>query len=237
MIDPKVMSLVFGAAGAGFLVFGWTRHRMIQLITDTPTSSVKDLAPGLRELRGTVKRGDKHLTSPLSEAKCAYFHFKVEEERTHTKDKGTSSSHWHTIVNDEQRVPFVLDDGTGEVEIDMRGAYLDFKTDTSSQSGFLDDATPSERAALKRYNTSSEGWFMNRKLRYTETVLRQGDSVYVLGQAVAGGDGYRITAGGPAFVVSDKGEEGAITGLQWTRGACAAGGLAFLVLALLTVLR
>lgn len=206
-----VLGGLAGAVGASRLVHARGRARLAQLIEDTRTSKVKDLRPGaLVEVEGTVRALDGRplLEAPVSRTPCVYAHLLIEEQvskRTgHGKNRRTRTV-WVTRVSKVERVPFVLHDGTGGVEVDLERAEVGLKADEAGGSGFLSDPTPAFQAALQRYGVASAGLVFNNTLRWRETFLRPGDPLYALGTY----DGRRVTRGSHGvLVVSDRGQAG-----------------------------
>jgi len=177
----------------------------------TPTTRVRDLTPGFRELKGKVAASGELLRSPLTKSRCVFFELKVEEERT-SRSGGSSSTNWHTVVEDRQTAGLMLDDGTGQCPVDIADAELMFEPDTQRKSGILNDAPPEVETTLQeRYGISSEGALFNKSMRYTETVLKPGEMLYVLGTAVPRGNGLTMEKAGDLFIIGDR-TEGVIAG-------------------------
>ncbi len=190
---------------AGLLVWrGLLAKAKVKLITDTPTSQVSRIVPGIVEVKGKVRCGDKPVVSPMTGSSCIYFRFHVEEYRSNSNGKGGS---WRTVINDVKQSGCVLSDGTGEVKINLLEAELLLQPDHHAKSGTFNDASAELEAALSAYGRSSQGFIFNKSMRYTETVLREGDEVYAIGTASThAGGGYQLSKGNHVFVVSDKPE-------------------------------
>jgi hypothetical protein len=124
-----VLGMIAVGGGAFGVAWGLKRRGPYELITETPTSKILSLRePGLVELKGAVKRldrtdlggtgrGDAEATfrSPLGGREDAVLAaWKVEE----WNERGDHSS-WQTIASGVWSVPFVLDDGTGELVVDV----------------------------------------------------------------------------------------------------------------------
>jgi hypothetical protein len=238
--------LVFAAlalvcAACAWLAFARGRVRWAQarLVLDTPTSRVRNLRDGFVELEGKARTDGDLVSSPLSGRRGVYVEILVEEHVRRRK-----SSYWRTVVDDVRTNGLVLDDGSGRARIEVSEAERHFEVDERSRSGFLNDAPPEVEAALQQhYGTSSVGLVFNKSMRYRETVIADGDPLYVIGTARREGGGWRIGCGdaGPhaLFVVSDRGERAsyekvrlgaigrfAVTGVFAALGA-AMGGLAW----------
>lgn len=208
-MSPVLIAGLIALGLTGILVALAVRAaRRARRIAETPTSRIKDLVPGFREVKGRVGARSPLLTSPLSERRCVYYRFVVEEKHSHAGPHG-GGSHWKTVVEVAESVLCVVDDGTGEVEVELARAELKLATDAHDRSGFLNDAPANlERTLNERYGRSSRGWVFNKEMRYTETVLAEGDQLYVIGTVSKSlGGGARFTKGDDIFVVSDMGEQ------------------------------
>jgi E3 ubiquitin ligase len=100
----------------GFRVYG--EHR---LLADTPEQPIASLPMGRVRFHGKVS-ADKPTKSPLTSTPCVYWRTEVE--------RGTSILGVRTGGNsasDEDSVPFVLEDKSGRVALNPRGAKLDLK--------------------------------------------------------------------------------------------------------------
>jgi len=195
--------------------FAWRNYTTRNLIATTPTSAVAEVRRGLVELQGHVAAADMVLQAPMSGRDCVYYRFTVQQRRARHSGSRASNS-WATVVNDSQAVDCLLVDDSGAAEIALPLAKVVLDPDVRQQSGFLSDAPPElERMLQERYGRSSKGWVFNKTMRYTETLLEPGDRLYVLGAAERHGDIVRITAAGPVFLVSDKGERAMASRYLW----------------------
>jgi len=203
----SAMILIFAAVlvGVGALLIwrGTVAKNKTKAITDTKTSQVSRIVPGLVEVKGTVRCAGPHVVSPMTKARCVLFHFHVEEWRQHGK-----SGSWRTVINDTKDAGCVLTDGSGDVRLNLLEAELLLKPDTHAKSGTFNDASPEVEAALASYGRSSQGFIFNKGMKYTETVLHEGDLIYALGTATSHPQGgYQLSKGNDLFIVSDKTEE------------------------------
>jgi hypothetical protein len=174
-----------------------------KIITDTPTSPVSRIVPGVVEVKGKVRAAGPHVLSPMTKAPCVMFHFHVEEWKQHGK-----SGSWRTVINDIKEAGCILADGTGEVRINLLEAELLLKPDAHAKSGTFNDASAELEATLSAYGRSSQGFIFNKGMKYTETVLHEGDQIYALGTASShAAGGYQLSKGNNLFIVSDKTEE------------------------------
>ena len=160
--------ILWGVAGIGIgirLFFrGFPFLKGKHLIQDTPTSTVRGAALGSVEVSGTVV-GPYTLIAPLSQTDCFYYHAIARgssEEEKKPKEE---------ILY----VPFFLDDGTGRVMVDPRGAQTDLQPSVDDEySSSMGDALT--RHFLVRHGISSE-----YTAHLEEYCIRAGDRLYVLG--------------------------------------------------------
>lgn len=139
--------------------------------------SIEDFPDGTQgKVAGDLVLSDRELVAPLSGRLCAYYCIKVEEYRSHGK-----SGSWYDIINEEDSVDFVLDDGTGRAIVMVAGAKTAITTDHESNSGTFDNPTRTERNYLESHGKEGQGWVFNKKLRYTEAILEPGERVSVFG--------------------------------------------------------
>ncbi|MBI5495420.1 MAG: hypothetical protein HY904_10380 [Deltaproteobacteria bacterium] len=228
-----LFTLVGLAVAGGLAAVGFTRGARLRRILATPTTSLSELRPGFREVKGRVAaaEGTQMLVSPLSGTRCVYYEFKVEEHRHHG-----NKSRWRTVVKDRGQVPCVLSDGTAEVRVKLKEAELVLRPDSRMRTGLFQDAPPElEQTMLERYGRSTQGLIFNKHMRYTETVLEEGDALYALG-TVQGtrASGLKMEKGTDLFIVSDLPENELVGRYRWQALALyiAAGVVAVLAAAL-----
>lgn len=227
VIGGLVFGLIFVPIGGFMIWFSRKQADKAALIERTPTTQVQNLTPGLRESKGKCVSAGELLTSPMKQRKCVYYRFQVKEKRHKAGRKG--GSHYVTVVDDVQSVPFMLDDGSGQVRINAQGAEMYLGRDSYTRSGTLNDAPPEiENLLQQRYGKSSQGMIFNKAMTYEETVLEVGDDVYVLGLVADRGGSLAFSAGGEVFLLSDGSEES-------LKGAMKAGGTVMIVIGLMFV--
>ncbi len=112
--------VLWGIAGVGvgiFLFFrGFPFLKRKRLIQNTPTSTIRGAALGAVEVSGTVV-GPYTLISPLSEADCFYYHAVARSTGEEEKK----------VAEEVLYAPFFLDDGTGRLMVDPRGAEMELR--------------------------------------------------------------------------------------------------------------
>jgi len=181
--------ILFLSGGAGLAANGMKRFIFAQRIKNTPTSKVRSAAAGLVELSGKAAKG-KSIKSPISGKACVYWGMVAEYYY-----KSRHASGWSRFYRDESVEPFFLEDGTGRMLIDPRGAEVDIQPD-SRYKGHIDDKgfpgllkpEPLDRkvlAYLKRHKAAGDAFDEHRgeRFRIREYLLAAGDPAFVLGTA------------------------------------------------------
>lgn len=147
-------------AGGGWCL--WLAFRSLQvkrIIENTPTSKVRSMAMGLVELAGKAKR-KYAVVAPMSQTPCIWY--RVKHYRKDRNGKTRLSS-----IVDSGHIPFLLDDGTGTVEVDPDGASVAART---SERG---DSMQAGGALIA--GSSDRYWVEER--------IPEGAMIYVLGDA------------------------------------------------------
>lgn len=172
--DPFQALIFFTLMIAGGLylftsTFVFFKHR--NLMTSTPTAKARSVSMGYAELKGDVAPDTETLMAPFSGKDAVTYSYKVEEWRYDGDDHD-----WEEVEDGRSGTTFFLDDGTGQVLIDPRGALLDIPQTTRTV------VRPSEELPepIKQYEEGG----ISKKRRYTEHSLTPGDDVYVLGEAM-----------------------------------------------------
>jgi hypothetical protein len=161
--------VLWGIAGIGigvsFFFRGFPFLKRKHLIQDTPTSTVRGASIGAVEVSGTVV-GPYTLISPLSEADCLYYHAIARG----------SSGEEKNAKEETLYVPFFLDDGTGRVMVDPRGAEIEL------QPSVDDEYSPSSGDAFTRHFLVRHGISSEYPAHLQEYCIRPGDQLFVLGR-------------------------------------------------------
>ncbi len=213
------------------IMWGFDEYRRTSLIRNTPTSKVRSMAMGLVEVKGTTKVADESLESPFSGEDCVFYKYEVEEYRRQGKH-----SRWVTIDSGRNGASFYIDDGTGQVLVDPRGAELEVPADNTIEveggevppyevTDFIENAEEvdsednSVDLGIAEVDTGNDR-------RYTEYYVTPGEDVYVFGKAmerpsfegssrneeniVINQDDHT-----PMFMISDSSEKELVSSLKW----------------------
>lgn len=198
-IEAALLGL-FGATVLGGAALAWyfsDAQKVRRQLRRAPVKSIGQVGDDeLAKVVGRVRPLGESLSAPLTGRPCVYFVAIVQE-----RQKRRNSSHWRTIAREERCVPFVLEDDTGRAIVEATAARAALDVDSHSTSGVLDDPTDAQRAFLARHGQSATGLIFNRRLRYREAVIEDGEIVAVLGAGTrepdpdaAPTDGYRGAA-------------------------------------------
>jgi hypothetical protein len=207
--------VVLGGLAAGLIYVAYRKHRRYKLLGGTRMTAIAALRPGLVKTVGTVVAMEEPLLSPMTQRECVFYEFRVEEERTRVfqrRQRGMpAQKDWVTIVHDRQATRFAIEDGDAQAEIDLDGGEVTMQDVARTASHVCRSAPPElERVLRRRYGTSTRGLIFNKTLRYTETVIEEGDSLIALGEARPRMRERRHVIGKGAKVpllVSDKGNK------------------------------
>src|SRR5260370_18558676 len=123
--------LAFAAIGTalGFYWFykGFRLLERKRRILKTPASRIRSASMGLVEISG-LAAGPYVLTSPFKQVECYYY----QSTAWQLKQQGKNTQ-WVKVAEETLHVPFYLDDDTGKVLVDPRGAEMDLHCDLSEQ--------------------------------------------------------------------------------------------------------
>jgi hypothetical protein len=183
------------------------------LILNTPVSKIRSASMGMVELSGLAV-GPYTVVAPITERTCFYYRTVAWEWKRRGK-----SSEWVKVAAECVHVPFFLDDNTGKVLIDPRGADLDLHRDF--QQEFCDSFfTTKEKAPdnvsgfLLRHGVST-----TNKIKVEEFCIKPKNALFLLGTldenaglelapkpiqefenlSLTGGDGLSFSLGGPGL--------------------------------------
>ena len=214
--------LVAAAVVAGCLYYAFRARAKITAIREAPLCDVADLDEGYAKAVGRVVALEDPLDSPLKDTPCVFFHFKVEEQRTRTvteHDHGSrpgsfnrtrtrTETYWATVLDDRQAVRCGVEDRTGVAQVELLEAETVLSPSGHTTSGLLSGCPAAVRRELsERYNFSTKGLLFNKTLRYTETVIEEGDKLFVIGEIEVSRQGRpTFVKGGQPFIVSDRSE-------------------------------
>ncbi len=158
--------VLWGIAGVGVGVFlffrGFPFLKRKRLIQNTPTSTIRGAALGAVEVSGAVV-GPYTLISPLSEADCFYYHAVAKSTGEEEKK----------VAEEVLYAPFFLDDGTGRLMVDPRGAEMELRPSVD------EDYSPATGDAFTRHFLVRRGLSSTAPATLQEYCIRPGDHLFV----------------------------------------------------------
>lgn len=158
--------VLWGIAGVvvGIFLFfrGFPFLKRKRLIQNTPTSTIRGAALGAVEVSGTVV-GPYTLISPLSEADCFYYHAVAKSTGEEEKK----------VAEEVLYAPFFLDDGTGCLMVDPRGAEMELRPSAD------EEYSPATGDAFTRHFLVRRGLSSTAPATLQEYCIRPGDHLFV----------------------------------------------------------
>ncbi len=204
-----------GVLAVVFFAIGLYHERRYRLLIDLPTLRPGAVFIGLVEVAGKT-RCERPLTSTLTDARCVWYSYRVEEKwsrtvtTTSTDSQGRSRTHtrtesgWKTIATGGELINFDLVDESGSVRIDPEGATV---TGECVMEAEVTRADPLYYGKGPREAVSNS----DHRRRFVEHCIQPGAQVFVLGQARQRSDivGAEIArdSQAPLFAISVHGEK------------------------------
>jgi hypothetical protein len=170
-----VWCLIGICTGIYLFVQGFRLLQRRQLILNTPASKIRSASMGMVELNGLAV-GPYTMVAPITTRACYYYQTLVWEWRQEGRNK-----RWVKIAAECMHVPFFLDDNTGKVMVDPRGADLDLHRDFQEEfcDGFFtmkEEAPPKVRSFLSRHGIST-----TNKIKVEESCIKPKNALFLLG--------------------------------------------------------
>jgi hypothetical protein len=161
--------------GIYLFVQGFRLLQRRQLILNTPASKIRSASMGMVELNGLAV-GPYTMVAPITTRPCYCYRTFVWEWRQEGRNK-----RWVKAAAECMHVPFFLDDNTGKVLVDPRGADLDLHQDFHQEfcDGFFttkEEAPPNVRSFLSRHGIST-----TNKIKVEESCIKPKNALFLLG--------------------------------------------------------
>ncbi len=168
--------------GIGLFVYGFRLLQRRRLILDTPFSKIRSASLGMVEISGLAV-GPYTMLAPIAARPCYYYRTLIWEWKQRGKDK-----EWVKVASECMHVPFFVDDNTGRMLVDPRGADLDLHRDF--QQEFCDSffTTKDPAPANVRTFLARHGVVTSNKIRVEEFCIKPKNSLFVLGTAAENHD-------------------------------------------------
>ena len=162
-------------AGLGLFVYGFRLLQRRRLILDTPFSKIRSASMGMVEISGQAV-GPYTMLAPITARPCYYFRTLVWEYKQQGKNK-----QWVKIVSDCMHLPFFIDDNTGRVLVDPRGADLDLHRDFEQQFSDSFFTTKDPVPGNVHSFLSRHGIVTYNKIKVEEYCIKPKNSMFILG--------------------------------------------------------
>ena len=238
--------IVFLVGGLSLFFGGLIKINRDRLIANMPTSKIRSVAMGLTEINGKVTKYRDTLTAPLSGKECVYCRLSITEWR-----RGRKRSYPVELRAKEKGVLFNLDDGTGSILIDARGANLENLTrsiDIESRQG---ESTITDTILEYCKQRGIELYRKNgtlKNIEFKETHIPVGQDLYIMG--IASKNKYKDPASKSEqndnmigyqfrqriFYISDKSEKEILTNSVQNSRIMLIGGMVLSVIGLIGVM-
>jgi len=145
------------------------------LILDTPFSKIRSASMGMVELSGLAV-GPYTMIAPISARPCYYYRTLVWEWKLQGK-----SNQWVKVAAECMHLPFFLDDNTGRVLVDPRGADLDIHCDFLEEFSDALFTTKDPPPGNVRAFLARHGVDINNKIKVEEYCIKPKNSLFILG--------------------------------------------------------
>jgi hypothetical protein len=169
------LAAIASALGLYWFYKGFRLLQRKRLILNTPASRIRSASMGLVEISGLAS-GPYVLTSPFRQVDCYYYRSTAWQ----LKQQGKNSQ-WVKVAEEILHVPFYLDDDTGKVLVDPRGAEMDLHCDLREQYHrsilFSGPEMPGSVAGfLTRHGVDSD-----KRIKVEEYCIKPKNFLFVLG--------------------------------------------------------
>ena len=176
--DPTALLVWCGVgfcAGIGLFIYGFKLLQRRRLILDTPFSKIRSAAMGMVEVSGLAV-GPYTMIAPITARPCYYYRTLVWEYKQQGKNK-----QWVKVAGECMHVPFFVDDNTGRLLVDPRGADLDLHCDFEEQ--FCDSFFTVKESAPDNVRNflGRHGVVTNNKIKVQEYCIKPKNSLFLLG--------------------------------------------------------
>src|SRR5438552_18978561 len=185
--NAMVLAAIGAAAGVYWFYKGFRLLQRKRLILNTPASKIRSASMGLVEISG-LATGPYVLTSPLKQSECYYYRSVAWQ----LKQQGKNTE-WVKVAEEILHVPFYLDDNTGRVLVDPRGAEMDIHRDFHEEYSHSLFSTHIEVPATVSGFLARHAISTDNKIKIEEYCIKPKNALFVLG-TLAENPGLRVSA-------------------------------------------
>jgi len=174
-------------AGIALFFYGFRLLQSRRLILDTPFSKIRSASMGMVEVSGLAV-GPYTMITPVTARPCYYYRTLAWEYKQSGKNK-----EWVKVAAECMHVPFFVDDNTGCLLVDPRGADLDLHRDFEQE--FCDSFFTTKDPAPDNVRTflARHGVVTSNKIKVEEFCIKPKNSLFILG-TLAENPGLEVSA-------------------------------------------
>jgi hypothetical protein len=208
-----LLQLVAGLTGVstGFSFFlAYRDTDLVEAMHDTPTSAIGEVtSSGYYEIKGKAKSLHP-LLAPKTQEEVLFYRY-VQREEWVTRRKRRTYHHQATLKDSTEAVPFALEDETGLILIDPKGARLEGKLLSQSDEGTNEVEKLLGAVSFQMGPNGVHETRQEYRLIHEIYGAKEGDQLYVIGPTIADSSG-DIRFGKQAseerpFLISSRTEE------------------------------
>ncbi len=197
-----------------------TQTSQVQMLRELAQSMREGVGEGslayLTEVKGKVVC-DEPLQSELGGVECVYYSMRIEREYEETyyendqqgRRQRRTRTGSDTVAENQRSTPFLVDDTTGQIQIDPGGAeFVAEKVVSRFEPGGDSSGGEIRLGSFSLSLPSLSGDRRTLGYRFEEEAIPLGRNIYVLGEAVELNGELRLKQPGEGqFIISLKGEE------------------------------
>ncbi len=173
--DVWMWAVVGACAGVYLFYRGFRMLQRKRLIMDTPSSKIRSASIGLVEVSG-LAIGPYTVTAPITGVPCYYY--RTVAWRWEQRGK---NSEWVKVADENLHVPFFLDDNSGRVLVDPRGAELDIHCDFKEEFSNSFFSSSLEIPGNVSSFVARHGVSCDHKVKIEEYCIKPKNALFVLG--------------------------------------------------------
>lgn len=173
--ELAIISMIGIGAGLYFFVRGFRLLARKRLLLNTPTSKIRSASMGLVEISG-LAAGPYTVPAPITGRACHLYRTTAWQQRESGKHHD-----WEKVAEETLHVPFFVDDGTGKLLVEPRGAELDLHRDFREQYDASFFSTR-DRVPLEVSNfLQRHGVTPSRHIRIEECAIKPKNALFIVG--------------------------------------------------------
>ncbi|MGA8367269.1 MAG: GIDE domain-containing protein, partial [Candidatus Acidiferrales bacterium] len=173
---PIAWPVIGAVAGVVLFLQGFRMLQYKRLILNTPFSKIRSASMGLVEISGAA-RGPQTIPAGITGEACYYYRAAAYQLRQSGRNRS-----WQRVADECLSIPFFVEDPTGRMLVDPRGAQLDlppnFK-DEFDTSFFSDNRDMLPENVVKFLNRNSITF--SASTRVEEFCIKPDSSLFVFG--------------------------------------------------------